>query len=314
MDRRKLIQHGMSSLTIALPSKWLKERALKKGDSVQVVDEGSKLIVSTDEPLKIEKVSVDVSNLDRTSTLLHIQSLYRYGYNEIEIKFKKQKTIHYRREKEVNFSAVVHEIVNRLIGAEVVEQTENRILVKYLTKEAGQDFKVVLRRAFLLLKEASATLLDGAKNDDKTKIEIIEDMHDNVNKFVNYSLRLLNKYGYPDVKKTCFYYHVIASLDKIMDIMKYSARMILNEDTKFSKTSIEVWENINKSVEMYYEMFYKYDQNLINDIERNRQRVKSQISAAMKKVSREEIRHMSNMKQMLELLLDLADARMGLEY
>ncbi len=139
-------------------------------------------------------------------------------------------------------------------------------------------------------------------------------MHDNVNKFVNYSLRLLNKYGYPDVKKTCFYYHVIASLDKIMDIMKYSARMILNEDTKFSKTSIEVWENINKSVEMYYEMFYKYDQNLINDIERNRQRVKSQISAAMKKVSREEIRHMSNMKQMLELLLDLADARMGLEY
>ena len=32
----------------------------------------------------LEKISIDVSKLDRTSIVLYIQSLYRFGYNEIE--------------------------------------------------------------------------------------------------------------------------------------------------------------------------------------------------------------------------------------
>ena len=36
--RRKLIQHGLSSLTISLPRKWVKENNLKKGDEIEVED------------------------------------------------------------------------------------------------------------------------------------------------------------------------------------------------------------------------------------------------------------------------------------
>ncbi len=200
MDQRKLIQHGKSSLTLALPIKWLKQRGLGKGDTLYVGVEGSKLIVSTKEPMKIEKISVDVTKLDRTSTLLYIQSLYRFGYNEIEIIFNSPTTIHYRKNKQVSFSSVIHLIVNRLVGAEIIEESKTRILIKSITKETGEDFKVILRRAFLLLKEASASLLEGIKNNDMNLISTIEDKHDNINKFVTYSLRLLNMYGYPDVK------------------------------------------------------------------------------------------------------------------
>ena len=48
MEQRKLIQHGKSSLTMALPMSWLKQRGLGKGDSINVDAQGNQLIISTD--------------------------------------------------------------------------------------------------------------------------------------------------------------------------------------------------------------------------------------------------------------------------
>ena len=314
MEQRKLIQHGPSSLTIALPIKWLKERGIKKGDSMYIGAEGNKLVLSTEEAIKLEKISIDVTNLDRTSILLYIQSLYRFGYNEIEVKFEKLTTTHYRKDQQVTISSVIHEIANRLIGAEIIEESENRALIKYITKEAEEDFKVVLRRAFLLLKDIANTFLNGIKNNDSNSIKTIEEKHDNINKFVSYCLRLLNKYGYPDVKKTSFYYHIIASIDKLVDILKYNARDILVYNKKFNKETIKILENIDKSILMYYELFYNFDIKLADKLSQNRDYVKNSIKAKIKKIPEEELIYLTNMKQILEILLDLTDFRMGLEY
>src|SRR3989338_9235930 len=122
MEQRKLMQHGASSLTIALPSTWIKNHSLKKGDSLYTETESNKVIFSTTQTKKLEKISINVTQLDRTSLLLCIQSLYRFGYNEIEVLFDKPTAIHHRTEKQIGISAIVHQIVNRCIGAEVIEQ------------------------------------------------------------------------------------------------------------------------------------------------------------------------------------------------
>jgi phosphate uptake regulator len=314
MEQRKLIQHGISSLTVSLPIKWLKERGLKKGDSLYVNIEGNKLVLSTAKSLKIEKISVDVTKLDRTSILLYIQSLYRFGYNEIEVKFSKPTTIHYRKNERVSISSIVHLIVNRLIGIEIVEQTSNRILIKYITKEAEEDFKVILRRAFLLLKETANNLLEGIRNNDMDLVRTIEEYHDNITKFISYCLRLLNKYGYPDVKKTSFFYHIIATIDKIVDILKYNARDILKYKGKFNKDTIIIWEHINNSIIKYYQLFYNFDFSFVDELSKNRDFVKNLIREKMKKIPQEELMYLTNMKQILEIILDLTEFRMGLEY
>ncbi len=314
MDKRKLIKHGPSSLTLALPRKWLNERNLNKGDSLFVNTEGNKLILSTEETVNIGKISVNVTNLDRTSLLLYIQSLYRFGYDEIEVHFDKPSTKHYRKKKETSISSTIHKIVNRLIGAEIIQESQNRILIKYITKEAEEDFKAVLRRAFLLTKEAAESLLNGIETKNNSILESIEEKHDNINKFVSYCLRLLNKYGHPDVKKTSYFFHIIASLDKLVDILKYNARDAFFYSKKFSKTTLEIWEMINKSIQLYYELFYKFDNNTINQLSENRDEVKFQIKNNIKKIPNEELILLTAQKQILELILDLTDFRMGLEY
>src|SRR3989338_5310335 len=240
MNQRKLIQHGTSSLTVALPIRWIKTRNLVKGNPVFVHEEGNKLIISTDETVKIGRISVDVTDLDRTSILLYVQSLYRFCYDEIEVHFNKPTIIHHRTKKETSVSSVIHQIINRCIGAEIIEQTKNKIIIKHLTKESEDDFKVVLRRIMLLLKDVIVSFNDGVKNNDKNILETIEEKHDTLNKFTNYCLRLLNKYGYPDVKQTSMYFHIIASIDKVVDPIKYATRDFLEYNKKPKKETIEI--------------------------------------------------------------------------
>ena len=314
MEQRKLIQHGPSSLTVSLPSKWLKHRHLKKGDTMYVQEEGNKLILSTSKTIKHDKISVDVSGLDRTSAILYIQSLYRFGYNEIEVTFKKPTTTHYRTKKKVRYSSEIHYIVTRCIGAEVVEQTDNKIVIKYITREAEEDFRVILRRIFHLLKDTSLSLVEGIEHHDMDKVATIEEKHDNINNFTSYCLRLLNKYGYPDVKKTCFYYHIIASIDKIVDIMKYTAREVVSQNTKFHQDSIAVLNDIHTSIGLYIELFYKFSPKTVSTLSQNRDHVKFTIQDKTKTIPPTEIIHLTRMVQALEIILDLTDARMGLEY
>lgn len=313
MDQRRLIAHGKSSLTLSMPKKWLEQRKLRKGDSLFIDEEGSKLIISSDEPLDISRKTVDLTGLDRTSIILQIMSLYRFGYNEIEILFENSTTKYYRKNKMVSVSSVVHKIIDRCIGMEVIEEGKSRILVKYITKEDQEDFKVILRRIFLLLNQTADNLLEGIRTKDYDLIATTEDMHDSINKFVSYCLRLLNKYGYPNVRKTCFYYHIIASIDKIVDILKYNARNIIDNKQNFSKKTITIWKDINKSIRMYYELFYKFSNERISDISENRDKTKQKLKQNLKTIPNKELHYLISMKQILEILLDLTDFRMGLE-
>jgi phosphate uptake regulator len=315
MEQRKLIQHGLSSLTVALPRKWLNERGLVKGDVVYIDIEGNKLILGTKEPLKFEKITVDISDLDRSSILLYIQSLYRFGYNEVELKFDNPMTMYYRHNKKVSIYSVVNLIVNRLIGFEIIEQKKNRILLRYIAKEAEEDLTLLLRRIFLLLEETADSLLEGIKNNDMNIIKTIDEKHDNISRFVIYSLRLLNKYGHPDIRKSYSYFHIIASMDKIADVLKYNARDMIKAHIKkkFSEETIKIWERINKQIPLYYQLFYGFKEDRLVELSRNRDLIKNSLIDERSKIPGDELAFLTSMEQILEIIVDLVDFRMSVE-
>ena len=233
MEQRKLIQHGPSSLTIALPIKWLKERGIKKGDSMYIGAEGNKLVLSTEEAIKLEKISIDVTNLDRTSILLYIQSLYRFGYNEIEVKFEKLTTTHYRKDQQVTISSVIHEIANRLIGAEIIEESENRVLIKYITKEAEEDFKIVLRRAFLLLLSMGDEALMSLKLKALSHLSQTALLEEPNNRLTTVCRRSLNKWGSETFSKIGPIYYIIEEIENIADEYRYWHHYFLYSECSF---------------------------------------------------------------------------------
>jgi len=58
--RRKVIQIAESTQLISLPRKWAVRYQVKKGDELNIEEQGSTLIVSTQNEIATKKITLDV--------------------------------------------------------------------------------------------------------------------------------------------------------------------------------------------------------------------------------------------------------------
>ena len=120
---RKLVKHGPSTLIVSLPAKWVKKMGLKAGDEVAVDEEDNQVTVSTSKNLRKDCITVNITNLDRTSVVLLMHALYRNGYCNVDLFFDKPETTHFRTGESVSFSKIIHDMTSRLIGYEVAKES-----------------------------------------------------------------------------------------------------------------------------------------------------------------------------------------------
>ena len=310
--KRKVIQIANSTQLVSLPRKWAIKHGIKKGDEIDVLEEGNKLIINTDKGMILKNTVLDISNLDRSSIMYYVRSAYRLGYDEISVKFKNPVTKHLRTNKEVNVLSVLHSEVNRLVGVEIIKQTEGFCLIRMISEGSIKEFASILRRIFLLLKDVTIDLVEATKKRNFALLQSIEEKHDTITKFVSYCLRLLNKYGYVDPKNTNVMYHILASIDKITDIIKYAARDVLEFKHNIKKETEDVLEFMKSCVISYIDLFYKFSVDKIAEFTDDRDKARKLIRKNMKKIPPEEVMVLSNMEEIMELLLDLVESRMSL--
>jgi len=197
---------------------------------------------------------------------------------------------------------------------EIVQQKENFCIIKSLEEISQKEFDTALRRIFLLLKDASDDIIEGAKKMNIPLLETIEEKHDSIAKFISFCLRVLNKKGYTEPRKTTLLYHIIASLDKLTDILKYSARDLIKYKHKLKKETIELLEGINQSISWYCDLFYKFELKEMSKLYENRDKTLKMIRKYKEILSHDELLLLQYFEHILEFLVDITEARLGLEY
>jgi len=314
MMRRKVIKQGNNTLTLTLPREWTVKCGVKPGSELEVQEQGSHLVVSSTIQVQNEDtINVDVSNLDRTSIGALVQGLYRYGYNDINITSKDITIPHHRIEKHVTVSKVIHDMTSRFVGSEVLSSSSKAFSIKRITSESREEFDTVLRRVYRLLNEMMDMFIDGIESKNIEILESIEFQHINIKKFINYSLRLLNKFGHPDARKTTFYFAIIQYLSKIDDFVKNAARYITKHKFEMGQKSVKTVKEIRSSIAAYYDLFYSYDIKKVASLNENRDRIRNNVFSKINELSKEEIVILGGLAQIIELLLDMTELRMALE-
>lgn len=312
--KRKVIKQGNNTLTITLPRKWANLYKVEAGKELEVEEQASRLVISASGAVsKQDTITVDITGLDRSSTVILIQSLYRYGYDNIEIRTENTSFPHFRIGKEVPVAKVIHDTVARFIGSEIIGSSPKYFSIKKISEESNDEFDVVLRRVFRLLNDMIAVFVEAVEKNDRHLLESVEQHHVNVKKFVNYCLRLLNKFGHGEIRKTTFYYSIIQYLSKIDDFVKNAARYIAANGYKLGQKSIRVVKNIQKSVTLYYELFYDYSLKKICEITKWRDEVRNSCFKMVREYSKEELIILGGLMQIIEILLDMTELRMALE-
>ncbi len=145
MEYRKLISFGKNSFVISLPKAWIRQNKLKKGDLINVEENGTNLVLSLKEasPNKEEKeISIGIDGKDFFSISREVNAAYIQNYRTIYLKGNELKT----RIKEIQ------DIIQNLIALEIMEQTSTTItardflnMEKVSTSELIRKMDVVVR-------------------------------------------------------------------------------------------------------------------------------------------------------------------------
>jgi phosphate uptake regulator len=246
MMKRKIVKQGAATMMISLPSKWIKKNKLEKGDEINLEEKENDILISTEKALK-EK-SRSIINISGLSPLVNrtLISLYIKGIDELEVNFDDKKEIE-------DFQK---QVINELLGFEIIKQSQKTIVIKDITGFAEQDFDDLIKRIFLILDSMAEELLLAAEK--KQSMDPVIETDSSVNKFVSFCLRILNKKGYKEQAKTPQVYAIISGLEEIGDVYK-KVEKELQKNNKISSEELNTLHEIREFLNNFKDLFFHFN-------------------------------------------------------
>lgn len=311
--KRKVIKHGPSTFIISLPSTWCKKNNIKKGDELDVDEEEGHLTISTEQIIQRDLIDIDISSLDRSSLMYVIRCLYKKGYEEIILRFDNQKVKHLRLDKERTIVSVIYEELNRMTGIEIIEQKTNSCTLKTLSEMKFVEFRSIQRRIFLLIIDMFHDLVQGYES-EQLLLKNLEDKHNGITKFISFCMRLLNTRSPSTEKNNPLSYAILSHTDKIVDSIKHGGRIVRQFKPKPSKKTVSMMKKILKSIELYYDFYYAYDNDKIQDQSSLRDGIIKEVRNEYDSFSKEDLLLVSNLMPIVENIYAMIEHRIAMEF
>ncbi|MCF7861013.1 AbrB/MazE/SpoVT family DNA-binding domain-containing protein [Candidatus Woesearchaeota archaeon] len=259
--KRKIVKHGPSSLTISLPIKWVNQTGIRAGDEVDIEYEDNLLrVFAGDHKQKEKHITVDLSAIKEVPMERFLAIFYKLGYDEIKFMFKSPKIIQ-----------EIQKTINEMfIGYEIIEQTNQKCIIKNISGDRSGEFENIMRRLFLVtvsLANNSLDIIQSGKIRDIKEILVLETTN---NKLSNYLHRMVIRGAFGSVKS--FLYLIIWALEGVADDYRDICKYIQTQP-KYSPTKpmLKFYEETNENLDMYYRNYYKFN---IKSFEALRQKIK----------------------------------------
>ncbi len=292
--KRKVIQLAGKTFVVSLPIAWAKKYGVKKGEEVEVEENGAKLIINTSKEIEVEKKHINISGMTEMLGRV-VGALYKAGYDEIELEFSTSQEF-----------STIQKVLNRTcIGFEIVRQREKTITTREISKLDSEQFEIVLRRLFLfLLTSADDSLNAVAKLDDELLKNIVL-RDDNLNRFADFCRRVLNKTGHPKFQRTAPVYFIVEQLEKIGDSYKDLANFLIENKVKAGNETLKLYQRVNSLLRDFYELFYSFDLLKFDEFGKKRKVLVADIAKQMKKVKKEELIILSYLNTVVNQIFDM---------
>lgn len=274
MVKRKIIKLGAATLVASLPSKWIKEFGLKQGDELEVEERGNELVLSASKQDIVNIKEIDISGLDTKSADREVLGAYINGFEEIKIRFNEPVIKNLKRKEDIPVLSFIQEIVGpKMIGMELVEQRQNYCILKDLGTVQDGEFDRILKRVFFMLISICEQTFEAVEKFDKKSALNLKFSRQNIERFLNYAMRILIKRGYiENYNKTPHYFSLLHQLKAITQIFQLIGSELQLRDKKANPQVVLAVEEIASSFKMLYDLFYKYSPQLDVEMVKSRRK------------------------------------------
>lgn len=246
--KRKVIQLAGKTYVVTLPNDWVKQWGIKKGEEVDVIETGPRLIVSTSQARNLKKGEVNVNDASEQTLKWILSSLHKKGYDEIELLTEKQE-----------HAKIVDKMLNdTFLGLAVVNRTPKSITINAVSRELDDQLQTIVRRAFLVTVQMCEDIAQTAKTKSLNNLEQIFTQERINNQLTNFIERVINKKGLDEPIKNSFLYVIVWNLEKVGDQLKKIGEQIQNKKTVDKNTQILI-DRTSKLFREYYNIFYDFN-------------------------------------------------------
>jgi hypothetical protein len=256
-------------------------------------------------PAEQRSAKVNVDNLD-SSTLLHvIQSFYKSGFDSLMITYTKNEIDNFKTGRKESVIEHVDKVTRRLHKFNVLEQKEGEITIGYAEALPLYDVEEIFRQIIDSIIAMSNAILIRSKV-DKSALNDAREQHDIITKHIAYCLRVLNKKR--DSRMTHFFFHIVATIDNVLDILKYAAQDL---NKNINPVIYDFLQVNHRGLELLRATFIEPNKMLDAFVEFSsiRRKKGKELKAVIFKFSEEESLLLGKINGIQEIVLDLMEAR-----
>ena len=271
--KRSLVKQGESTMMVSLPTKWIKDNNLVKGEEIDISQLDNNLLISS-KPIN-KKTETTITLIGVTESIIRtlITNAYRSGYDKIKIIYSNEKQY-----------LILNDVLKtRLIGFDVTKKENEYCLVENITEPSEEQFENIIIKIFYsinnLIELTKNRLETGEKNIEYEEIE------ERIQRYDNFCRRIITKKKLHEKNSELLWafltilihaqrelYHLNKYLDKTKIIIKEEKtikRLITIFNLLFDgyqKKDINLLEKIH---EQEKEIIYKDIYSLINSNNKN---------------------------------------------
>ena len=258
--KRKIIKLGQATYVLSLPSKWIRQFDLKQGDYLEVEETERNLIAGPEKVLKKSSIQFDLRKGNSELLEAYLLTAYRQGYDQIEFLHEPAIAEYRAKNKRLKTTKFLQDLVNlNLIGTEIIEQSEQRTVVKDLGGATPENAEQVFQRTLYLLKALAADCLEALKKRDREVLASLEIRQKNIKKFLLYYERLINKKAISKEKAGPIL-QLISRLENISASYKRLAAEVLRTNTFYSPALLEILGRVNNSLQKLVSLCLEFNQ------------------------------------------------------
>lgn len=167
-ETRKVQITGGSTYIVSLPKSWVVEKEIDAGDTLILAPQEDGSIVVSPEREYEKKANVkelDITDEDPDSLIRSLIGTYMAGFSKIELTAKGSIKPELRR--------AIMKFTRMVIGPEVIEESEGRIILKDLIDPSEFSQRKGLRRMYLIVKKMHEEAVKAFYEED---IELAKDI------------------------------------------------------------------------------------------------------------------------------------------
>lgn len=310
--KRKVVSHGPATLTISLPSVWVKRHRIRKGMELNLSIKDEKLVIAPQKLSEFENITLNIDGLDRTFAKLCIRSAYRKGYDNLKIAYRQPKIVHYRTGAFIDVGTIAKQEARQLIGFEITDLKPGLIEFSNLTQERNEEFGLIMKKSMLHLRLFLETIVLAVQKGEQISLEELEEKHSHTEKLNNYCLRLLNKTETLPPREERILYHIISSLDAVNNILKWFYRDGVIRHKPLSKKGVGYLADVLEYVDRFIHIYLHFDRKRLSALGKLRKNLRDDLAKLANKLSGPELLLLAELKAIVEIIYLLAVTLMEL--